>query len=257
VVTYTHDFGSNSPYLSRYLGKKLHVIPPPVVLSAASEADVADFRKKHLLDGNKVIGISARMAAEKGIEVLLSALPAILDRYPNTQVLHANPDAIGELDYLDKLAPLFADFSDNYHLLGPLSGSELTAFYRNLDCLVLCSLNNTETFGLVQIEAMMNGTPVIASNLPGVRQPVSMTGMGEIVPIGDHDALAVAALRVLENKSKYVRSASVIARSFDPEATASEYVGLFESLLAGDRSLGDIEPVGYGQLREMRDRAVA
>jgi len=255
VVTYTYDFGSHSPYLSNYLGKKLYVIPPPVELPPVSDAQVAAFRQKHSLPGKRVIGISARIAAEKGIEVLLEALPAVIDKYPETCVLHANPDAIGESIYGAKIAPLIKEQGQHYILLGALGGSELSAFYRNLDCLVMCSLNNTETFGLVQIEAMMNGVPTIASDLPGVRQPVRMTGMGEITPIGDANALASAIIKVLENRERYIRSPDVISATFSPEETASEYIRLYENQLRGKKEVETKEPPAYSLLRQMRDGA--
>lgn len=253
VVTYTQDFGSHSPYLSRYLDRKLYVIPPPVELATDSPESSASFRAKHQLEGKLVLGISARMAAEKGIEVLLDALPDILAEHPNVVVLHANPDALGEDAYARHLKPLLDQHQSHYHLLGPLHGSELTAFYRNLDCLVMCSLNNTETFGLVQVEAMMSGAPVVASDLPGVRQPVQMTGMGEIVPVGDPAALAQAIVKVLSNKQHYQRSSQTIAASFDPANTAAEYVQLFNDLRRGRKINANAEPAAYLQLRQLRD----
>jgi len=255
IVTYTYDFGSHSPYLSKYLGKKLYVIPPPVELPKATTDDVDQFRYKHNLVGKQVIGISARMAAEKGIEVLLDALPAVLRNHPNALVLHASPEAIGEFSYAEKLAPLLNEHKAQYLQLGALHGSDLTAFYKNLDCLVLCSLNNTETFGLVQIEAMINGVPVVASDLPGVRQPVKMTGMGEIVPVGDHEELSNAIIRILDNRSAYIRSYESIANTFSPDQTASEYLHLFGDLLEGKRDATIQEPASYGMLRNMRDSA--
>ncbi len=254
VVTYTYDFGTHSPFLSRYLDQKLHIIPPPVEIFQATDADVSAFRKKHNLEGKRVIGISARLAAEKGIEVLLAALPAILEVQPNSHVLQANPDALGEEAYATRLEPLLRQFKSNYHLLGPLHGSELTAFYRNLDCLVMCSLNNTETFGLVQIEAMMNGVPSIASDLPGVRQPVRMTGMGEITPVGDQAALAEAILRVLNNPPAVRIPSGDIIDAFSPDQTAREYLQLFRELSAGRKdSTITLEPEAYQRLYNIRD----
>lgn len=254
VVTYTRDYAMNSPFLSQFIDKKLAIIPPPITLDAATEAEVDSFRKRHALGDRPIIGISARLAAEKGVEVLLNALPRVLQAFPDALVLHAGPykNILGEEAYAARLAPLFERYAAHYKLLGTLNGAELTAFYRNLDLLCICSLNSTESFGLVQIEAMRNEVPVAACNLPGVRQPVTMTGMGEVTEIGDSDALAEAIIRILTDKRRYARPADTIGASFDPAQTATEYVRLFDQLRAG-RPLGrTVEPTSYETLRAMR-----
>lgn len=256
VVTYTRDYGEHSPFLRRYLDGKLAIIPPPVELAACPPDEAAAFRYEHNLDGRPVIGIAARLAAEKGVEFLLEALPKVLAVFPNVRVLHAGPyqNVLGEEAYAARLAPLFAKYKHVYTLLGPMRGAVFTAFYQSLDCLVIPSLNSTESFGLVQIEAMMNGAPVVASNLPGVRQPVSMTGMGEIIPIGDADALAEALIRVLRQKEAYVRQPQLIGESFSPDQTAREYLALYQRLQAGQRAAGTAEPAAYERLRQMKAR---
>jgi glycosyltransferase involved in cell wall biosynthesis len=80
------------------------------------------------------------------------------------------------------------------------------------------------------VEAMLCGTPALASNLPGVRQPPLMTGMGEIVPVGDAAALAEAILRILEHPEGYRRPRSEIEAAFSVEQTVSGYEALFASL---------------------------
>jgi glycosyltransferase involved in cell wall biosynthesis len=115
--------------------------------------------------------------------------------------------------------------------LGVLSPGELAALYPNCDLVVLPSLNSTESFGLVQVEAMLCGTPSIASNLPGVRQPVTLTGMGEVVPIGDANGLAEAIIKVLRDKESYIRPRREIADRFNTARTADGYTALFEELL--------------------------
>jgi glycosyltransferase involved in cell wall biosynthesis len=78
---------------------------------------------------------------------------------------------------------------------------------------------------------MLCGAPSIASALPGVRQPVMMTGMGEVVPIADSAALAEAVIRVLNDRDKYVQPRSAIEALFSTERTAEMYEQLFEELL--------------------------
>jgi glycosyltransferase involved in cell wall biosynthesis len=254
VVTYTRDYGSHSPYLSHYLGQKLHIIPPPVELSPCTEDEAWQFREKHQLNGRPIIGLSTRIATEKGIEVLLTALPAIIEKYPNALVLHANPETVGEDAYAQRLAPLFERHAANYKQLGGLHGAELTAFYKNLDVLCVTSLNRTESFGLVQIEAMTNGVPVAACALPGVRQPVAMTGMGEVTAVGDAPALAQAVINILDNKAAYQRDRDLIADSFSPAQTAVEYLRLFTALQEGRADATAAEPPAYERLRAMRDQ---
>lgn len=259
VVTYTHDYGTHSPYLSQFVDQKLHIIPPPVELAPCTDAKTAVFRQTHALNGRPVIGISARLAAEKGVEVLLNALPQILAAHPNAIVLHAGPykDIIGEEAYAARLAPLFEKYRSHYKLLGTLHGAELTAFYRNLDVLCVTSLNSTESFGLVQIEAMNNGVPVAACALPGVRQPVTMTGMGEVTPIGDADALAQAVIAILNDKAAFQRDSQLIANTFSPDQTAVAYTTLFTQLQQGQPNTQQThEPAAYNHLRKMRDKAM-
>jgi glycosyltransferase involved in cell wall biosynthesis len=255
VVTYTRDYGSHSPYLSQYLGKKLHIIPPPVELAYCSEEMARQFCEEQGLHGRPVIGLAARLAAEKGVEVLLNALPLVLAKYPEAIVLHAGPTQkiIGEEAYAARLAPLFEKYKAHYRPLGNLEGAELTAFYKNLDVLCVCSLNSTESFGLVQIEAMQNGVPVAACALPGVRQPVTMTGMGEVTAVGDHEALAQAIINMLDNPTRYQRDVGLIAESFSPQETAVNYTHLFQNLLHGKHDRTTREPAAYERLRQMRD----
>ena len=255
IVTYTRDYGSHSPFLAQYMDNKLKIVPPPITLAAGSAETLKKFRTQHHLEDRMVIGISARLATEKGVEVLLKALPAILEKIPNALVLHAGPyeDIIGEEAYAARLAPLFQRYKEHYYLLGTLYDEELTAFYESLDVLCICSLNSTESFGLVQIEAMRNGVPVAACDLPGVRQPVIMTGMGEVTPIGDHEALAGAIIKILQDKDGYRKDTELIANSFDPAGTAASYVALFESLNRGTFTRQSTEPEVYEQLRQMRD----
>ena len=230
IVAYTQDFADHSPFLRRFR-EKIVVIPPPVEVAEASPQAVADFRERWNLRG-PVIGMAARLAAEKGVEVLLNALPKILAVHPDARVLFAGPfeNVLGEEAYARRLAPAFAHYSRHWSFLGTLGPAEMAVFFPNLDLLVVPSLNSTETFGLVQVEAMLCGTPSVAAALPGVRQPVHQTGMGEVVPIGDSDALAAAILRVIELRARYQRPRAEIEAKFSTEKTMLAYERLFAEL---------------------------
>ncbi len=235
IGAYTQDFASHSPYLSRF-AKKVRIILPPVELPEASQSGIDAFRQEHNPDGyHPVIGMATRFASEKGVEILLSALPKILERHPKTMVLYAGQyeDVMGEEAYLKRLLPIIKKYQakGQWKFLGNLSLDQMSAFYSNLDVLVVPSLNSTETFGLVQIEAMMNGVPCVASDLPGVRQPPRMTGMGEVVPIGDADALTDALLRIFANPEEYRGDINVINETFDPQTNAEAYEKLYQELL--------------------------
>jgi glycosyltransferase involved in cell wall biosynthesis len=233
VVAYTEDFAQHSPFLQAFRDK-IEVIPPPVELPKVSAGAVAAFKKIHNLDeSGPVIGMAARLATEKGVEVLLRALPRVLEEYPGARILFAGQykNVVGEEAYARRLAPLFKEFEDHWRFLGVLRPVQMAAFYPNLDVIVVPSLNSTESFGLVQVEAMLCGTPAIASNLPGVRQPVEQTGMGQVVPIGDSDALAEAIVEVIGLRQDFVRPQEEIVERWSTERTAKRYETLLEQLL--------------------------
>ena len=235
IVTYTQDYASNSPYLSRY-ASKLTPILPPVELPRPLPGAVDAFAEEHHVEERRpVIGMAARFAAEKGIEVLLDAMPVILKKYPNAQVLFAGTyqNVMGEQAYSERLMPRIREYEAAGHwtFLGNLDPVQMAAFYPNLDVLTVPSLNSTEAFGLVQIEAMMNGVPCVPSALPGVRQPVSMHGMGRVAKIGDSADLAACILEVLNEPNKFRGDIESVKKAYDPHSIAAEYEKLFEGLM--------------------------
>lgn len=229
VVSYTQDYAENSPFLSHY-ASKLHIIPPPVEVLAPRPEDLAAFQALRRRNG-PVIGMAARLATEKGVEYLLAALPRILARHPEATVLFAgqHDEVLGEGAYARRLQPMLEKVADHWRFLGVLDPQSMAAFYRACDVTVLPSLNSTESFGLVQIESMLCGTPVVASDLPGVRQPVLTTGMGRIVPPRDAEALGQAILDVLERRP-VAESIEATRRRHAPATVAGLYLRLFRDL---------------------------
>jgi len=235
ISTYTQDYADNSPYLSRYASKLTPILPPvemPDPLPGAVEAIAEKYQTK---EHRPVIGMVTRFASEKGVEILLDALPTILKKYPNAQVLYAgqHQNVMGEQAYFDRLYPKIREYEQSGHwtFLGNLNPVQLSAVYPNLDVLTVPSLNSTEAFGLVQIEAMMNGVPCVASALPGVRRPVQMHGMGRVAKIGDAADLAEKLLEVLDDPQKFKGDVAEIKKTYDPDTTAQEYEKMFAKLM--------------------------
>ena len=237
ICAYTSDFAISSPLLSRYLSK-VHYILPPVTVSDVDDESVKQWAKLHgVIDDYPIVGVASRLAADKGIEFLLDALPKLLEAHPNLKILHAGPidQVIGESAYYEKLKPIFKKYSKYYTFVGTLDSDDMTRFYRCCDLLALPSINSTETFGLVQVEAALCGIPTIASDLPGVRVPTRMTGMGFTIDPGDSDKLGEGILRLVEDKSRYHMRKNEIRAQFAPELVAEQYEKLFNDLLQDKR----------------------
>jgi glycosyltransferase involved in cell wall biosynthesis len=233
IVSLTRDYAEHSAYLVQYMDK-LHVLDALVELAPASEMDIQAFRAKFgIHPGQRIIGMAARLATEKGVEYLVEALPQVLAHIPNARVLFVGSyqNVVGEHAYAARVLPMIDGLKDHWSLLGNLSPVEMTAFFKTLDVLVMPSLNSTEAFGLVQVEAMSCGTPVIASDLPGVRVPVTMSGMGRIVPVADAPAIAQAILDILAEPERYRGNYAEVMHKYSPDVIAAGYEKLFEDIL--------------------------
>jgi glycosyltransferase involved in cell wall biosynthesis len=213
----------------------MRFIPPPVEVPVVSEQEIRAFRAKHgIAPGQRIIGMSARLATEKGVEYLIEAMPEILKRFPTARILHNGQyrNLLGEEQYAQKLAPMIERLNSHWTFLGVLSPEEQAAFFHTSEVLVLPSINSTESFGMVQVEAMNCGTPAVASDLPGVRCPVLDTGMGKIVPPRDPRSLAAAVMDVLDQPEKYRGDVPAVRNHYSSESVARQYEAIFKELIA-------------------------
>ncbi len=241
VVTITADYARHSRFLRRFMGKIEQCYPPCPV----PQRDESDPLLLALPDDAPLIGFVGRFAEEKGIDYILDAIPRVLESRPNAVF-----GFVGEREKLfgervfDRLRAKAEAFGASVQMLGVLSNAHLADFYHRCDMLLLPSINSTEAFGLVQIEAMLCGTPVVASDIPGVREPVRVTGMGRIVPPRDASALASAILEILEHREAYRRVPEDMERIFGLCQAVDYYESLFERLQAPQTMpIREAEPV--------------
>jgi glycosyltransferase involved in cell wall biosynthesis len=142
----------------------------------------------------------------------------------NFKIVVAGPtDPVGEETYQRKILTLVKKYTKHIVFLGTIQPEHMGAFYSFLDVLILPSVNSTEAFGMVQVEAMMMGIPVVASNLPGVRVPIQKTGIGVLVLPRNTQALADAIVRIILNPHDFQTHPSVITRIFSMEKTIRAY----------------------------------
>jgi glycosyltransferase involved in cell wall biosynthesis len=225
IVFGTEDYAAASPFAARFR-EKVRVVLPMVEIPVPDPAAAAALRQCHAPRGERLIGFAGRLSSEKGIHVLLDALDLLPAAGHDARLLMAGDmeTVIGEAAYRRRIRTRIEGLGDRCRPLGVVE-PDLSAFYAACDVLALPSLNSTESFGLVQAEAMLCGTPVVASDLPGVRMPVRWTGFGRIAPPGDAGALAKAIAEVLEQSA--APPSECIRRQF----SAEDSMGRFEALL--------------------------
>jgi glycosyltransferase involved in cell wall biosynthesis len=161
---------------------------------------------------------------------LIDAFAAVRRRFPEAAlVLAGEKDTVPGETVGERLAPLLEDPASGIVATGLVPPEATSELFSVADVLVLPSINSTESFGLCQVEAMLCGVPSVASNLPGVRQPVLLTGMGEIAAIADARDLAAQLIRVLESPGSYRKTHEVIRRTFDPDQTVSRYEEIYRA----------------------------
>ncbi len=214
-VAYTQDY-LYSLSLPENLLKKAVFISPPVPRLPVDENFFQELTRLKLQKLNKKrkkqiwLGFAGRLAREKGVEYLVKAVIQ-LARQKNFSkrdcvLVFAGPygdQVVGEADYYQSIIELLDKHDIKYHFFGTLHKGELGAFYQVIDALLLPSINQTEAFGMVQLEAMCLGTPVITTNLPGVRVPVRRTGMGLIVTPKNPLQLGQAISQVLDQSERF------------------------------------------------------
>ena len=229
VSIHSKDYADHSRFLSPFKDKLAYIYPPIEIPTPVPEQVLA-WRQELGTDGVKLVGFAGRFVEEKGFDFLLRSIPYVLERMPNVKFAYAGECNVVYEAFFQQWYHLVERWRENVVLLGLIKDvQKLANFYAMCDVFALPS--RTDCFPSVQVEAMLCGTPVVATDIPGGRVPVQATGMGLLVKPHDERALADGLLEVLAHRDRYVKGREQIEAVFSLEKTIDEYERLLQSLI--------------------------
>lgn len=228
VVAYTQDYAENSYYLKPFLNK-VQVIHPPITMPEPDAVRAAQLRAEWQEGDGPLIGFAGRFVQEKRPDLLIQSLDVVLKKYPNARIVFAGQYDIPYEKTWELYKPIVDKYREHLIFLGLKNDMQFMAdFFRAVDVLALTS--DSECFALVQVEAMLSGTPVVMTDTPGGRVPVQATGMGRIVPRGDSAAIGRAIVEVLDDPAACHKSRAEVEAVFNFQRTVDRYEALFREV---------------------------
>jgi phosphatidyl-myo-inositol alpha-mannosyltransferase len=205
------------------LGSDAVEIPNGVdVASFASAARLPGYPRP----GRTVLFLGRFDEPRKGMQVLLGALPRLAAACPDVEVM-----IVGRGDE-DALREAAGEHAGHLKFLGQVDDAEKASALRSAD--VYCAPNiGGESFGIVLVEAMAAGTPVVASDLDAFRRVLDGGAAGRLVPVDDSDALAGALIELLSDdvaRARYADAGSRVVHRYDWSVVAQEILRVYETV---------------------------
>ncbi|MEU7074101.1 glycosyltransferase family 4 protein [Streptomyces narbonensis] len=177
----------------------------------------------------------------KGLPVLMRALPRILTERPGARLLVA-----GRGDEEEAVASLPTEMRSRVEFLGMVSDEDKARLLRSVDVYVAPNTGG-ESFGIILVEAMSAGAPVLAADLDAFAQVLDQGGAGELFANEDADALADAAIRLLGDETRRAELSargSSHVRRFDWSTVGADILAVYETVTDGAAAVDTDERVG-------------
>ena len=175
--------------------EKINVVPNGVNLNLYNgvEKDY-NFRRQYAADNEKIILYVGRLVYEKGIQNLIAAMPKVLNGYHDSKLIIAGKG--GMIDELrDEVRRL--NIENKVYFTGYLNLNQVTKMYKCADVAVFPS--TYEPFGVVALEGMLSGTPVVVSDVGGLNEIVQHRENGMKSYAGNPNSIADSILELLYN----------------------------------------------------------
>lgn len=231
IIASSPNYIESSPVLARHC-ERCHAIPLGIATQDFDRCDpaaVAAIRKEH---GNRLIVSVGRLVYYKGFDYLIRAMKKV-----DGKLLLVGHGPLGE-----KLRALAAEIgvADRVMFLGDIAHDQLVACYHAAQVFVLPSVARSEAYGIVQVEAMAAGLPVVNTSLDSGVPFVSLDQKtGFTVPPRDSDALAAAISRLLDDpelRKAFGGAARLRAeQEFAVDVMADRTLSLYDHIVAAPR----------------------
>jgi phosphatidyl-myo-inositol alpha-mannosyltransferase len=210
-----------------HLGGDAVIIPNGVHVAAFAEGPPLPGHARGV-DGPTIGFLGRYDEPRKGLPVLLEAMRTVVRRYPGAQLLVAgrgDPE-----DLRDQLAP---ELRSSVALLGELSETDKAAFLRSVD--VYCAPNLLgESFGVILIEALAAGAPIVASDLDAFAKVLEDGAAGVLVRRGDPAALASALCELVADPARRAELSAhgrQVAAGYDWSVLVRRIVAVYETVV--------------------------
>jgi phosphatidyl-myo-inositol alpha-mannosyltransferase len=182
--------------------------------------------------------------SRKGLPVLAEAVPQVLAAIPGARFL-----VLGRGDGDGALHGLRPEHRAAIELLGALDDDDKAALLRSVDVYVAPHTGG-ESFGIVLVEAMSAGAPVLASDLGAFRRVLDEGRLGALFGVGDRAGLATALVDLLRDPARrrqYARLAAAGVRRYDWQRVAGQVLAVYETVRLGAVRVGQ-DPAAGGLL---------
>lgn len=198
IIATTKSYALSSPLLKKYL-HKVTVIPNGIDIEMFHPyLNAHSIKKKYQLDDDsKIVVFVGKLDHYKGCDFLIRAFAAAAQKIPSVFliIVGKGPLEKGLKHLSEKLC-----MQNRVIFVGFVSDISLPLYYQACDLFVLPSISSSEGFGLVQLEAMACGKPVICTNIPGVKEVDEQEVASIHVPPKNSEALANAIIKLLEDE---------------------------------------------------------